>query len=63
MTSDDQFDKLIASTDECLFVAPIYVQPPDAGLALVKSEIQTLSADTSVQGSMEILNIVVIVCD
>lgn len=61
VTSDDQFNDQVEIPDECHIATP--EQLSNDVLALVQSEIQTLFANTLVQESMEISNIVALVCD
>lgn len=61
MVSDDQFDGLAKSTDECFFVVPFCNQPSKDIPNLVQSEIHPIFTITPVSDSMMVPGIATLV--
>lgn len=61
-THDKSSKETIMSPEECSIAVQVYVQPPNTVLAPVQSKNKTLFANTLVQESMKIPDIVAPVC-
>lgn len=62
MTSDDQFDELVESTDECFFAVIVCDQPLGDGVSgPIQSEIQPIFTATPVLDFMMVLGIAFLV--